>query len=296
MKKVILKSFAILFGVILFQSCDSNNAIDQVTASVTHGAVLRTKTLVTKTFDFFDPSKQWQVNLEEQDEQNGALFASINVYAKKNTGGTEALIKNVSASTFTPGPNGLPIGSVKVSLAETLAALHLVSGQYVPTDQFFIRLEIVLTDGRTFSSNNASGTITGGSFFSSPFKYSVQFFCNLSNAALFSGDYKVTTDAWADYSVGDIVPVIPDPVDAMSFRILGTNNPFIDNPNDTYMKVTINPANGNVTVVSPVDMAYTGWLTIHVTGTGTVGTCTGSINLVVNFGPFTNNAFNLVKA
>jgi len=296
MKKLILKSFTVLFGVVLFQACDSNNVIEQVTGSVKSGAVLRTKTIVTKTFNFDEPSKQWQVNLEEQDEQNGALFASINVYAKKNTGGTEALIKNVSASTFTPGPNGLPIGSVKVSLAETLAALHLVSGQYVKTDQFFIRLEIVLTDGRTFSSNDASGTVTGGSFFSSPFKYSVQFFCNLSNADLFSGDYKVTTDAWEDYKAGAIVPVIPDPDDALSFRILGTNNPFIDNPDDTYMKVTINPAMEKVTVVSPVDMAYTGWLTLHITGTGTVGTCTGSINLKVNFGPFKNNTFNLVKA
>ncbi len=299
MKKYIIKLFVLLFGVLVFQSCNSDLVVQQVNAGVTHGAVLRTKAIVNKTFDFFDTSSQWIVSLEEQDAENGALFASINVYAKMNSGGTEVQVKTISASSFTTGPNGLPVGNVAVSLSEVLSALGLNPGDYVPADQFFIRLELILTDGRKFSSNNINGTAAGGSFFATPFKYSVQFFCNLTNANLFNGNYVVTNDAWADYSTGDIVPVIPDPVDPLSFRILATNNPFIDNPNDTYFKVKIDPSNGDVTVSTDVNFDYTGWRSLPVTGWGSVGTCTGSVDIFLAFGPFNNGGngygFSIVK-
>jgi len=296
MKKYIFKLFVFMLGILAFQSCNSDKVIEQVDGAVTSGAVLRTKAVVNKTFDFFDTSSQWIVSLEEQDDQNGGLFASINVYAKMNNGGTEAQIKTIPASSFTTGPNGLPVGNVAVSLAEVLSGLGLNPGDYAPADQFFIRLEVVLTDGRTFSSNNTSGTVRGGSFFATPFSYSVQFFCNLTDTSLFSGEYVVTNDAWADYSVGDMVPVIPDPVIPNVFRFLATRNPFILNPSTAYMIFTVDFATGDVVVTSNEPFNYGGGFLLPVTGGGSVGTCTGSVDVVLNYGGFTGFGFSMVKA
>jgi len=298
MKKYILKLFTLLIGVIAFQSCNSDKIIQQVEAARTSGAILRTKAVVNKTFDFFDTSSQWIVSLEEQDAKDGGLFASINVYAKLNTGGTEAQVKTIQASTFTTGPNGLPVGDVAVSLSEVLSALGLNPGDYTPADQFFVRLEVVLTDGRTFSSGNTSGVVAGGSFFSSPFQYSVQFFCKLTDASLFSGNYVVTDDAWADYSPGDIVPVVPVP-GTTSFRFLSTNNPFIANPNTSWIQFDIDPATGDVTGGSNEDFNYgspsSPFLVPVTISSGSVGTCTGSVDVKLNFAPFGDWHFSMVK-
>ena len=43
-------------------------------------------------------------------------------------------------------------------------------------DVFAVRLEVTLTNGRVFSSNNAGGIITGG-FFESHFEYRVKVSC-----------------------------------------------------------------------------------------------------------------------
>ena len=166
------------------------------------------------------------------------------------------------------------------------------SRQYESTDFFTIRLELVLTDGRTFSAASAGDTVSGGSFFSSPFTYSAQFFCALADASAFNGNYIVVTDAWADYGAGDVVPVQFD--SGYTFRILSTNNPYINNTTTAYMEVTIDPTDGSVTVVSNEDFDY--GVPIPVEGAGSVGTCTGDINLVLNFvGYATNQGFTLVK-
>lgn len=60
------------------------------------------------------------------------------------------------------------------------------------------------------------------------------------------------------------------------------------------MLVTVNPEDGTATVTSNEPFDY--GVPIDVTGSGSVGTCTGSINLSLNFvGYATNQAFNLVK-
>lgn len=295
-----IRFYIALFTGVALLSCESSETtVDQVFDETTRGAVLRTISIPNSTFDFFDTSSVWTVELEEQDAEDGGLFQEIRLfvrYVNSSTGETEPEVplKTIPASQFSTGPFGLPRGTVSATLDEVLTATGLGPGDYVSSDQFLIRLVIVLTDGREFS-NEASGGVTGGSFFSSPFLYSVQFFCPLADASLFDGNYVVVTDAWADYSAGDIVPVIPDPVDPFSFRILSTNNAFISNPGTSYMLVTIDPSDGSVTVSSNECFDYGPGFCADVTGSGSVGTCTGDINIVIDFGGFTGNAFSLVQ-
>ena len=289
----------LLLGLLLCACSEDEEKLTRtVQDTVTRGAVLRTISVPSPTFDFNDPSKEWIVELEEQDHEDGALFASIDVYASLTESGTgettdEALVKNIPATTFSIGPNALPRGLVRASLNEVLTAIGLQPGDYGSSDAFTLRLTLNLTDGRSFTNTDAIGTVTGGSFFSTPYAYSAQFFCALEDASLFDGNYIVVTDAWADYSAGDIVPVAF--VSEYTFRILNTNNPFVDNTGSSYMEVTIDPETGDATVVSNECFNYPGFDCVSITGAGSVGTCTGDINLVNVYGPYGSNAFSLMK-
>ena len=297
MKKIKYLGLFIASSLILMNSCSTNDKlIDQLFDTVERGAVLRTVAITNPTFDFLDTSKSWSVNLEVQDEQKGSLVSEIKVYASlvdDGIIGDEALIKSISTSSFTPGPYGFPRGDISLTLQETIDALDLTVGDYDSADSFNIRLVAVLTDGREYT-NDAGGTVTGGSFFSSPFAYSAQFFCSLDDASSFNGTYIVTNDAWADYNPGETVPV--QFVSGYTFRILSTNNPYINNPGTSYMEVTIDPSDGSVTLTSNECFDYGGGFCTDVEGTGSVGTCTGDINVVLDFTLCCPGySFNLVK-
>lgn len=298
MKNYLNKIIVLLVAFSLMQSCETDKkTIDDVFDNVERGAVLRTVDILAPTFDFYDKSSEWIVSLESQDSQNGDLLTEINIYSTfvdNGSIGTEAFVKAVTVEDFTTGPFGFPRGDVAVSLQEVLNAAGLQDGDYDSGDSFNLRLESVLNDGRTFTSTNTAGTITGGSFYSSPFQYSAQFFCTIEDASIFDGNYIVVTDVWADYNPGDVVPV--EFVSEFTFRILSSNNPFITNGSTCYMEVTINPADGSVTVESNECFAYDGWECVDILGTGSVGTCTGSIDLALNFvGWDPNSGFSLVK-
>ncbi len=295
-----MKFCLLAIGVIFLQSCTNEESVsDKFRAETTQGAILRTIKVNQATFNYFDPTAKWSVTVEEQDNANGSLLAEVKVYAQQTTGGVtkpEKFLKTFPANVFTKGVNGYPTATLTASLAETLTALGLTTGQYTPSDKIQMRLVLVLTDGRTFTYTHASGTITGGVYFSSPFRYSVQFFCPIADASMFNGNFKVTYDAWEDYAAGDIIPVVYDPAfGTLKFKLMSTNNPYIINWNTSYMIVTINPVNGAVTITSNEPFNYGGGFLVPVTGTGSVGSCTGDINLKVNFGPYTNYGLSLVK-
>lgn len=291
--------FVLTFITILTGCSESERPIDEVFDGTTSGGILRTVAINNPTFDFNDPSVEWWITVEAQDEQDGELLSEVEVYVSQfrdaSRVGSEVLVKKLPASEFTTGENGLPVGDISLSLNEVLNALNLSEGEYESTDEFRVRLEYVMTDGRTFTNTDAAGTVLTSSYFKSPYVYPVQFFCSLDDASIFEGNYTVTEDAWADYAVGDVIPVEYNPEDGpYTFRILSTNNPYIANTNSAYMLVTVNPEDGTATVASNESFDY--GVPIDVTGSGSVGTCTGSINLSLNFpGYATNQAFNLVK-
>lgn len=177
-------------------SCDDDeeNVTVTVQDTVETGAVLRTLN---------DPSENppivlgtdssFLIQVEEQDNQGGALLESVDVFVKFNdlsilsensiTGlGTDetfppgnlfdddVLLRNIPASGFQPGPFGLPRTDIMIT-EEDLAAV-LPTSLFNTGDTVLVRLALRLTDGRVFSSNNAGSIITAG-FFNSPFQYTI---------------------------------------------------------------------------------------------------------------------------
>ena len=97
--KTYINSIKICFlaiGMILFQSCTEEGKVDEILNSTTQGAVLRTIKVNSKDFNFLNTASVWSVTLEEQDAEEGKLFAEVKLYSKQVKGGVtgaEKLVK-----------------------------------------------------------------------------------------------------------------------------------------------------------------------------------------------------------
>jgi hypothetical protein len=297
-----LKFLVLTITLLVVASCAQDDTlVKKVQDNVTNGAELRTIKINQGTFNFFDVTQKWSITVEEQDNSKGTLMSEVKLYATQKTGGvtkSEKLVKTFPASIFETGPDGYPRATLDASLQETLTALGITIADCLTDDNFSMRLELILKDGRTFSSTNISSSL-GNAYFSSPFKYSVQFFCPLADASTFDGNYAVVSDNnWQDYSPGDIIPLVYSAANGtFKFRVLCSNNAYLNNPTTSYIEVTIDPLTGSVTAKSNEDFDYGGASKFAVTGTGTVGTCTGDVTLLLNFGTaYKNQKLVLKKA
>ena len=206
---------AFITGAMLISCSSDDPTVDQVVADTTRGAVLRT---VSTTNDMvyndvtlsFEEGSSYSLTIEAQDNEGGTLLGSVNIYARfidntlldTNEDGeideddddfstTENLLSTVQASAFSEGPFGFPRTTVTFTSDELVTATIIDDDIPRGLDQFGLRLELVLTDGRTFTSTDVSGNVSGGSFFSSPFDYRSEISCAITEDL--SGDHTYVT-------------------------------------------------------------------------------------------------------
>ena len=203
------KSLGVILGavILLFTACaEGDEVFDQIVAAEQRGAIIRTLSVISNELPIGQSDSFFGVDLEVQDQQNGGLLGSVEVFLSfaDNTvepGGTdksasEAMVATIPAADFTTGEFGLPRTSYSITLPEMLSSLGLAESDVDGGDVFSIRLELVLTDGRRFSNDDNSGTITG-SYFSSPFLYSATVVCPPNPPT--AGDWTVDMqDAFGD--------------------------------------------------------------------------------------------------
>ncbi len=166
-----MKNKLIYIGLLTFIfGCQKpDNTINDIFDNVQQGAVLRTISS-SGEYNFYAPNESvFDLTIEEHDVENGALMQNVEVYLSHNSG-SEVLHKTLQPSDFTTGPVGLPRTDIKLSLSEATTALGLSSSQFTGGDQITIRLQLNLTDGRSFSSGDTTGSLTG-SYFASPYEY-----------------------------------------------------------------------------------------------------------------------------
>lgn len=184
MKKLFNFCIVTIASFALLNSCSSDDkVVDSVLDGVTNGAVLRgdDDTLEDSMILDIEPARFF-VEVEEQDNQNGALLESVDVYVtyadnSELAGDSsmaitdEVFVNNIPASEFSPGEFGLPVTQIEMPLSQLLSLVNLSSDQEIyVNDTFTIRLVLKLTDGREFSVDNTANVVTGG-FFNSPFRY-----------------------------------------------------------------------------------------------------------------------------
>jgi hypothetical protein len=163
----------------LFNCSSEDKTVDDVNNGLQSGIILRNVETQSGEYNNDNPATAtFSTKIEIDDFKNGNYVDKINVYAAyaDNNGGAnnrpEAFVKSISAADFTEGPRGLPEAIVTVTLAELRAALTLTAAQVRTCDVATIRIEAVGKDGRVYTNENSSPTITGGSFYNSPFLYS----------------------------------------------------------------------------------------------------------------------------
>jgi len=184
---------------LLFAACDDGDKVfDEIIAAEQRGAILRTVDLVSNELPI-GQAGAFSVDLEVQDQENGTLVSSVEVFVGFNdlseevgpgTNVDEAFLESINSSSFTVGEFGLPRFSYTITLAELLSFVGRTEADITGGDQFPVRFELVLNDGRRFSTADNSGTLTG-SYFNSPFTYNPTVICPVPETA-FTGTYLLT--------------------------------------------------------------------------------------------------------
>ena len=195
MKSYYFTYLFILF--ILFSCSEDDKAIDTVTEEIERGAVLRNIDRISPNFERTDLQSSFSVVLEEQDLEEGGIFDFVRLYLRyvdrnpengDNTT-TEIELRDVPSSDFQTGGNGLPVGTIELIYQDAIDTFSLNANTIQAGDQFELRAEIHLTDGRTFSTENGSASIfTDACFFKSPYRYVINVIDSIEDD-LFTGVY-----------------------------------------------------------------------------------------------------------
>lgn len=210
MKKLNIYLIAALAGLLLTVSCETDDkVVIDVLDGNTSGAVLRERAISgEEDFDIFRDETTFSVTMEEQDEDNGELIDRVDFtisFVDNNKEGatgddtvSDIAFGTIPASEFTIGERGLPEADFSFTMAEALTALGVPLTEVLPDDRIQLDFTLFFTDGRSFNANDAATTVTGGSFFRSPFSYSLL----IDDGIAF--DYEVTTSEELDLSEGAI--------------------------------------------------------------------------------------------
>jgi len=206
--KKIKNLFILVISCLTILSCsEDDKTISVLLDNVERGVALRTLNF-TNTYNVFnvaDDVFKFDLSVEAQDQALGEDVVEIRMYQsfKDNTDdGTdnsrpEVLALTKLKSELTTSANGFPSFSNTMLLSDALVISNLdVSSEVFGGDQFVYRMEVELTDGRVFT-NVTGGTVSGGSFFSSPFAYTVTIKC--VPVIPFTGDYELDLkDSYGD--------------------------------------------------------------------------------------------------
>ena len=220
MKKT-LHLFLGLLGTALFIQCtEPDNPIYTVLDEYTNGAILRTKSDPRNSFQFnrSEPDQAFFVKIEQQDEENGNLLERVDVYVTLNGSSyAEAKATSFEKSAFSSNDNGLNEIEISLTLTQAISAIGASSSDYSGGDSITVRLELVLTDGRTFSSSDSTGSLQG-SYFSSPYAYNAVIKC--IPASPVAGTYEVAMqDSYGDGWNGGYISVNIDGAEVQQLSI-----------------------------------------------------------------------------
>ncbi len=191
-------------------ACDTDDkVVDGILADVGTGAIIRTidednNLVYNDETDAFDPGSSYSLVLEEQDEEEGALLESVEIFVffdDNSTEGsdmstTEVTLQTLQASDFSAGDRGLPQASVSYTSDELIAATGIDESMVIGKDQFRFRLLLTLTNGETYTNSDVGGPVSGGSFFAAPFEYAPIIACTITESLAGTHTY-VTTDVRA---------------------------------------------------------------------------------------------------
>lgn len=192
-----LRYFYALVFAMLFINCseDNSNPIDTVLDANIRGAVLRTINITEGEFELGNPNSTVSITIEEKDEEDGDLLDRVDVFVSYRNSANGQITNEVPLAIIdeeefiSGGEESLPRFTLDYDLNTILNTLQIPLSTIQCKDQILIRLELVLSDGRTLSVDDLSAVIAGqGTFFNSPFCYTINIVEPL-DSELFTGTY-----------------------------------------------------------------------------------------------------------
>ena len=221
---------------------------DYMLSEFTKGAALRT---ISQSGEYQASNPSGSVVswiLEPHDAEEGGLTDSVEIYLSYNgsfsglPSTSEVLYRTISRSEMYDGTVGLPRLDFSLSLSEALSAMGVST--FGGGDIVNVRYVLNLTDGRSFSRTNVTGSMTGV-YFRSPYLYPLIIGCEqpAGEIAAQAGTYTINaTDSYGDgWSTGEAVTVV---VDGKEYRfgsqktatgsITNAGNTFADGESHTF--------------------------------------------------------------
>lgn len=195
-----MKPHRIIYIIVLvftFSCSDGDKAIETVVAETERGTVLRNINRVSKDFIHTNFDSTFELEIEEQDIEGGNLLDFVRLHIEfrdhtidgNNNSTQEVFLKDIPSSAFVIGPNTFPRTTILITYQEVIDALSIDTQFVEPGDQFGLRLETHLTDGRIFSTLDTSASVlTDACFFKSPFRYEINVIEVIPDE-LFTGTY-----------------------------------------------------------------------------------------------------------
>ncbi|MEP0263469.1 hypothetical protein [Dokdonia sp.] len=243
-------AYMLLFFSII--SCSNDDkAIDALVEETERGAVLRNINKVSKDFIHNNFESAFDIEIEEQDLEDGALLDFVRLYVafRDHTSGSndnsvqEIMLRDIPSSEFVIGPDALPRTTVRVTYQDVVDALSINTLLIEPGDQFSLRMEIHLTDDRTFDTMDTTASIlTDACFFKSPLRYEINVIEVISDD-LFTGiySYEVITDTNSSNAAisnqGIVSITVGDLPNVRKTSIIGEGLEFTVAGNNVYPKI-----------------------------------------------------------
>ncbi len=275
MKKTYYFLVIILFFV---ASCKKDSDFNNFYDKVGKGSYLTLVQPGNSLLNGVDPNSAVMLTVDK----NGAEVESINIYVSiANTTDTTQwkLIKNVPFS----GPTLL-----KVTNTEIANALGFTPGAIPPGNTYQLWNQVILKDGRKFSSfNTSAGDLESQPAFNVAMHWSATIICPYTPATT-TGAYMIVRDDWEGRPVNQVVQVTTGPgVNDINLSQIWpdpANTGSLVSP----LTITVDPATGSVSVPDAVTFgkytAFGGYTAITVASgsSGFVFSCTGTIALTIH--------------
>ncbi len=162
-KKIL--SFIIITVAIYSCSSDDGNVIP-ILDTLDNGAII--EVVSTSNNVIFNNNLDGSLNtiVEYRDAENGSLLDDLNVYITflDNTDSSgdstnaivnqEVLLRTVESTEFTIGEDSFPRHNLIITTQDFLTITNNSLDGIATGDEYIVRFELILTDGRIFSVNN----------------------------------------------------------------------------------------------------------------------------------------------
>lgn len=176
-------------------SCSSDEKPTDILLNAPNGALLVNEVVRSDNFIVMDGDSNFSVEVRAHDQENGNFFDFVRVYIsfKSNTTNgandrEEVVLEDILPSAFFTGEFGRPRTELSYTLQEAIDAFGLNLTDVNAGDQFFMRPDMHLKDGRIIGFANRSPSIIADFCEYSPFFYQINV-VNPIQDALYTGIY-----------------------------------------------------------------------------------------------------------